>query len=156
MKISAGLLMFKKVDGILKVFLVHPGGPFWVNKDAGAWSVPKGEMKEDEHNPFDVAIREFTEETGFPTTGPYFPLGNIYQKSGKTVFAWAFEGDNDPSLMKCNMIEINYPPKSENVIAIPEVDRGEYFDIEEAKKKINVSQVKFLERLQTELERLSL
>ena len=148
MKVSAGLLMFKRVDGILKVFIVHPGGPFWTNRDIGAWSIPKGEIEENEYKSLDVAIREFKEETGFSTSEPYIPLGTICQKSGKIVIAWAFEGDNDPSLMKCNMIEINYPPKSENVITIPEVDKGEYFEIEEAKKKINVAQVTFLERLQ--------
>lgn len=146
--------MFKKVGEILKVFIVHTGGPYWVNKDIGAWSIPKGEVKENEHNSFTTAIREFTEETGFTPSEPYFPLGIISQKSGKTVIYWAFEGDNDPSLMKCNTIEINYPPNSNNVITIPEVDRGEYFEIDEAKKKINVSQITFLERLQSQVNKL--
>ena len=148
MKVSAGLLMFKRVDGILKVFIVHPGGPYWVNKDVGAWSIPKGEIEENEYKSLDVAIREFKEETGFSTSEPYIPLGTICQKSGKIVIAWAFEGDNNPSLMKSNMIEINYPLDSDKKITIPEVDKGEYFEIEEAKKKINVAQVTFLERLQ--------
>ena len=148
MKVSAGLLMFKRVDGILKVFIVHPGGPFWTNKDIGAWSIPKGEIEENEYKSLDVAIREFKEETGFSTSEPYIPLGIICQKSGKIVIAWAFEGNCDPSLMKSNMIEINYPPNSDKKITIPEVDKGEYFEIEEAKKKINVAQVTFLERLQ--------
>ena len=148
MKVSAGLLMFKRVDGILKVFIVHPGGPFWTNRDIGAWSIPKGEIEENEYKSLDVAIREFKEETGFSTSEPYIPLGTICQKSGKIVIAWAFEGDNNPSLMKSNMIEINYPLDSDKKITIPEVDKGEYFEIEEAKKKINVAQVTFLERLQ--------
>jgi predicted NUDIX family NTP pyrophosphohydrolase len=148
MKASAGLLMFKRVNGILKVFIVHPGGPFWTNKDIGAWSIPKGEIEENEHNSLDVAIREFKEETGFSTSEPYIPLGIICQKSGKIVIAWAFEGNYDPALMKSNTIEINYPLNSDKKITIPEVDRGEYFEIDEAKKKINVAQVTFLERLQ--------
>lgn len=146
-KAAAGLLMFKK-DGtdILKVFIVHPGGPSWANKDIGAWSIPKGEVDEGE-DLFTTAIREFYEETGFDCDEPFYPLGEIKQKSGKVVTAWAFEGDCDPDKMKCNEIVIDFPRGSGKLITIPEVDRGNFFTIEEAKDKLNPAQIPLLERL---------
>lgn len=145
---SAGLLMFKREEGILKVFLVHPGGPSWEKLDEGAWTIPKGLVEKDE-DIFETAQREFFEETGFASEDPYFPLGEITQKSGKIVTAWAFEGDRDPSKLESNYIEIAHPRGSMNIISIPEVDRGEYFTIEDAVKKINPRQVPFLQRLQS-------
>lgn len=146
-KAAAGLLMFKQVDGILKVFIVHPGGPTWADRDIGAWSIPKGEIEEVDGDPFLAAIREFKEETGFEPNYPYMQLGDITQKSGKMVSAWAFEGDYDPATMKCNEIEVDFPRGSGRMITIPEVDRGDYFTIEDASVKLNPAQVPFLQRL---------
>jgi len=145
-KNAAGLLMFKQVDGILKVFIVHPGGPTWADKDVGAWSIPKGEI-EGTDEPLPTAIREFKEETGFEPDHPYMQLGQITQKSGKVVTAWAFEGEHDPATMKCNEIEIDFPRGSGKMITIPEVDRGDYFTVEDASIKLNPAQVPFLKRL---------
>lgn len=145
-KAAAGLLMFKVTDGLIRVFIVHPGGPAWKNKDIGSWSIPKGEVNAGE-DLFATAKREFTEETGFPVNDPLYPIGQITQKSGKVVTAWAFEGDVDSRMMKCNEIVIDFPRGSGKMITIPEVDRGEYFSIEDAKDKLNPAQIPFLERL---------
>ncbi|MFH1325209.1 MAG: NUDIX domain-containing protein [archaeon] len=146
-KISSGLLMYKINDKNLKVFLVHHGGPFWKNKDIGAWSIPKGQVKEKEKL-FDTAKREFVEETGIKLTGKneFIPLGEVRQKSGKIVHAWAFENDWN-GLLKQNIIEIEYPYNSGKKIKIPEVDKVKLFSIEEAKEKIIPAQREFIERL---------
>src|SRR5271170_2293283 len=107
-KRSAGLLMYRKVRGVLEVFLVHPGGPFYAKKDEGVWTIPKGEYGSGEE-PLDAAQREFTEETGFVARGPFVSLGEVKQKSGKRVVAWAFEGDSDPKLLTSNLCEIEWP-----------------------------------------------
>lgn len=138
-KESAGLLMFRIRENALQVFLAHPGGPIWKNKDAGAWSIPKGELEEGE-NPLEAAKREFEEEIGIKPQEPFYPLGSIKQKSGKTVHAWAFQGDCDPSCTRSNEIEIEWPPKSGKMLAIPEIDRAEFFYISEAAGKINPAQ----------------
>ncbi|GIU68153.1 MAG: NTP pyrophosphohydrolase [Candidatus Pacearchaeota archaeon] len=144
-KISAGLLMYR-TKKTLEVFLVHPGGPFWKNKDEGAWSIPKGEVEKNESF-LEAAKREFFEETGIKPKEPFLELGSIKQKSGKVVYACAFKGDFSGFLTRQNMIEIEYPPKSGKKIKIPEVDKASFFTLEEAKKKIIPSQVLFLDRL---------
>jgi predicted NUDIX family NTP pyrophosphohydrolase len=145
-KRSAGLLMFRSTGGELEVFLVHPGGPFWTGKDAGAWTVPKGEYVDGEE-PLDAAKREFTEETGFTAKGNFIALGTVRQTSGKIVNAWAFEGDCDPGKLKSNFCEIEWPPRSGKKLEIPEVDRGAWFGLSEARKRILKSQEPFLDVL---------
>jgi predicted NUDIX family NTP pyrophosphohydrolase len=142
-KESAGLVMFRIREGTLEVFLAHPGGPFWKNKDAGAWSIPKGEVEEGE-DVLATAKREFAEEIGVAPREPFYPLGSITQKSGKTVHAWAFEGDCDPNEIRCNTIEIEWPPKSGKKMTIPEIDRAEFFTLREASEKLNPAQVALL------------
>jgi predicted NUDIX family NTP pyrophosphohydrolase len=147
-KLSAGLLLFQRADTEFRVFLVHPGGPFWKNKDDGAWSIPKGEYGEGE-NPLAVAKREYQKELGsVPPAAGYRPLGDIRQAGGKVVRAWAVEGDFDPAHLKSNIFEIKWPPKSGKRVPFPEVDRGQWFSLAEAKVKILSSQRPLLERLQ--------
>lgn len=137
--------MYRRIPK-LQVLLGHPGGPFWMNKDAGAWTIPKGLVEAGEE-PLDAAIREFWEETGLQPTGPYQPLGEIRQKAGKVVHAWAFEGDIDSTALHSNLITIEWPPRSGKRLKIPEVDRFEWFDIEVAPEKMNSAQVELLSRL---------
>ena len=143
MKQSAGLLLFKFVDKTVFFFLVHPGGPFWKNKDLESWSIPKGEFTNDE-NPLDAAKREFYEETGFNLAGEsesdFIELDSVKLKSGKTIFAWALEFDIDATLIKSNEFEMEWPPKSGKQQSFPEVDRAEWFQTEHALKKINPAQ----------------
>lgn len=146
-KMSAGLLMYRAVDGQIQIFLVHPGGPFWRNKDQGAWSIPKGEYTEDE-DPLTAAQREFTEETGFTARGPYLPLNPIRLKSGKRVLAWAFQGDGDPGQVTSNNFQLEWPPRSGQFRDFPEVDRAAWFSLQEARVKIHPEQVSFLEQLE--------
>jgi predicted NUDIX family NTP pyrophosphohydrolase len=145
-KRSAGILMYRQREGALEVFLVHPGGPFWARKDAGAWTVPKGEYT-DEEQPLNAAIREFQEETGFAAEGPFAELGTITQASGKVVTAWGCAGDVDPEKIISNSCEVEWPPRTGKLITIPEVDRGAWFAMDEAKAKIFPAQQPFLERL---------
>ena len=145
-KRSAGLLMYRRREGQLEVFLVHPGGPFWAKKDLGAWSISKGEYVEGELA-LDAARREFQEETGFAAEGDFLELGAVQQASGKVVMAWALEGDCDPSKLVSNLCEIEWPPRSGRKIEIPEVDRGDWFSIAEARERILKSQAPFLDRL---------
>lgn len=153
MRIAAGLLMFKRTDGYLKVFIVHPGGPYWEKRDKGAWSIPKGEPSKGETDDnFYTALREFFEETGFAPCAPYIYLGQVTQKSGKIVEAWAFEKDRNVDYMCSNTLEIEYPLHSGKMIRIPEVDRGDYFTVEEAAIKLNPAQAEFLPRLQQMLD----
>jgi predicted NUDIX family NTP pyrophosphohydrolase len=149
-KRSAGLLMYRRHNRELEVFLVHPGGPFWAKKDLGAWSISKGEYVEGEL-PLEAARREFEEETGFAATGDFLELGVVQQAGGKVVMAWAFEGDCDPSKLISNRCEIEWPPRSGRKIEIPEVDRGSWFSIAEARERILKSQAPFLDRLQQNL-----
>ena len=130
--------------------LAHPGGPFWTGRHDGAWSIPKGGIQPGEE-PLQTAIREFMEETGFAPTGPYSPLGRITQRSGKIVYAWAFEGDCDPTAVKSNMTTTEWPPRSGQHIDIPEVDRAEFFALDEARRAINVAQAELLDRLEAVL-----
>ena len=144
--ISAGLLMFSRKNG-LKVFLVHPGGPFFRNKDDGFWGIPKG-LIEGEEVHLETAEREFEEETGIHPSGEFIPIGQVTQKTGKIVHAWAFEVPDDaPVKINSNTCDIEWPPKSGKRITIPEVDKGAFFSIEEAKIKMNPAQHDFLNRL---------
>jgi predicted NUDIX family NTP pyrophosphohydrolase len=142
-KESAGLLMFRRAKEGLEFLLVHPGGPFWSNKDKGAWSIPKGELREGEQA-LAAAQREFKEETGLDPVGPFLELKPIRQKNGKTVRAWAFEGDCDPSQLTSGTFSLEWPPRSGRVCEFPEVDRAEFFRAEEATEKINPAQLDLL------------
>src|ERR1700728_2393896 len=134
-RISAGLLMYRNSGGVIQVLLVHLGGPFWQKKDAGAWVIPRGEVEENE-DLLAAAQREFAEETGFASSGPFVELGEVRQKSGKRIYAWAFRGDCDPGQLRSNAFEIEWPPRSGKRKSFPEVDRAEFFSMEDAKKKI--------------------
>jgi len=135
------------IDGELEIFLVHPGGPFWKNKDDGAWSIPKGEFTEHEM-PLNAALREYQEETGFILSGDFIDLSPVKLQSGKVIYAWALHKKIDASAFKCDSyIDIEWPPKSGKKISIPEVDRGEWFTVKVAKQKINHSQVAFIDEL---------
>lgn len=149
-KRSAGLLLYRRAARGLEVFLVHPGGPFWVKKDLGAWSIPKGEYT-DHEEPLTAARREFLEETGFTVDGEFLPLGTIQQASGKLVSAWAVEGDCDPEKLVSNFCQIEWPPRSKKKIEIPEVDRGAWFTLPEARERILSTQQPILDRLAQKL-----
>jgi predicted NUDIX family NTP pyrophosphohydrolase len=153
-RISAGLLMYRRRPGGLEVLLVHPGGPFWKNKDEGAWSIPKGEVEEGE-DLLAAAKREFTEELGFApeAAGGYLPLTPVKQKSGKVVHAWAFEGDCDPTTCKSNTMRMLWPPKSGKWITVPEVDKAAFFDLPTARTKINPAQAALLDELAQALKK---
>lgn len=150
MRKSAGILIFKKRAHELYFFLVHPGGPFWKNKDEGAWSISKGEYEEGE-DPLKAAQREFKEETGIEVKGNFIELQPVKQKSGKTVFTWATEMDIDPSRLISNTFPLEWPPKSGKFIEVPEVDKGGWFTLEEARRKINPGQMPILEELYQKL-----
>jgi predicted NUDIX family NTP pyrophosphohydrolase len=150
-KISAGLLMYRVRNGELEFLLAHPGGTFWRNKDTAAWTIPKGEIRADE-DPLAAARREFEEETGVkPETKNFIALTPIKQKSGKIVHAWAFEGDCDPTRVKSNIFEIEWPPHSGKFETCPEIDRAAFFNLVEAKKKIIPAQFPLLEELKLKL-----
>ncbi len=137
--ISAGLLLYRRKDRRLEVFLIHPGGPYWAKKDFGVWSIPKGLVEEGE-DLLDAAKREFHEETGFTAAGPFLPLSSVKLRSGKTVHAWAAEGDVDPHAMKSNSFTMEWPPRSGHLHAFPEADRGSWYPLEEAAEKITPGQ----------------
>ena len=146
--------MFRRIDGEPEVFLVHPGGPFFKNKDTGAWTIPKGlvETASTTLEPLlETARREFEEETGFPVQQPLYDLGSIRMKGGKTVYAWAFEADVDPARLRSNKFPLEWPPQSGQIIEFPEADRGGYFTIPEAREKIVPAQAPFLDRLLEEI-----
>jgi predicted NUDIX family NTP pyrophosphohydrolase len=146
-KQSAGILVYRLIKKKPEVFLVHPGGPFWKNKDAAAWSIPKGEFEDDEPA-LKAAQREFEEETGIKPTGKFIELQPVKQKSGKTVYAWALEAEIDPSIIKSNLFEMEWPPKSGKKASFPEIDRAGWFDMATGKEKINAYQVPLLEQLE--------
>ena len=129
-----------------EVLLVHPGGPYWRNKDAAAWTIPKGEVNPGEEL-LAAAIREFTEETGFTPLSPFDPLGEIKHKSGKIVHAWAFQGDCDPTQIRSNTFELEWPPKSGRTQEFPEIDRAEFYDLATARQKILLPEKALLDRL---------
>lgn len=145
-KVSAGLLMYRVREGELEFLLVHPGGPFWKNKDAGAWTIPKGEIQAGEE-PLNTALREFEEELGSQAEGKFIELKPVTQKGGKLVHAWAVEGDLDPAHIQSNTFEMEWPPRSGKFQTFPEVDRAEFFRMAEAREKINPAQWAFLEEL---------
>ncbi len=151
-KQSAGLLMFRRHTAELEVFLVHPGGPYWSKKDEGAWTLPKGEYEIGEE-PLAAARREFQEETGFSAHEPLIELGSVRQKSGKTVLAWAFEGDCDPTQLVSNTCQVEWPPRSSKHIEIPEVDRGAWFSLAQAALSMREEQRPLLLRLRQELDK---
>ena len=145
-KQSAGILLYRNINSQLEVFLVHPGGPFFKNKDAGAWSIPKGEFDDDE-DALLAAKREFFEETGQSVDGDFIKLSPIKLKSGKTVYAWAVEGDIDHSTIVSNAFEMEWPPRSGKTASFPEVDRAAWLDVAEAFLKVNAAQVGLIEEL---------
>ncbi|TDH28523.1 NUDIX domain-containing protein [Segetibacter sp. 3557_3] len=150
MKQSAGILAYRLVGG-LEIFLVHPGGPFFRNKDLGAWSIPKGEF-EDGEQPLETAKREFYEETGHEPQGTFFELQPVKLKSGKVVFAWAVEQQIDERALVSNTFLLEWPPRSGKRVAFPEVDKAAWFSLTEARTKINPAQADFLDQLASRLQ----
>ena len=150
---SAGILLYRRTpDGSVEVLLGHPGGPIWANRDEGVWSVPKGEYEPDE-TAWDVARREFEEETGHPAPdGAPIDLGEIRQKGGKLVVAYALQGDLDPTAAHSNTFEFEWPPRSGQSITVPEIDRVAWFGPDEARRRIKESQIPFVDRLLEELQ----
>jgi predicted NUDIX family NTP pyrophosphohydrolase len=144
-KHSAGILLYRLAKKHLEVFLVHPGGPFWKNKDLGAWSIPKGEFSDED--PWEAAKREFIEETGFEISGNIIALTPVRQKAGKVVHAFAVEGEIDAAAINSNHFEIEWPPRSGRMQRFPEVDKAEWFSIDQAKLKILEAQIPLLEEL---------
>jgi predicted NUDIX family NTP pyrophosphohydrolase len=149
-KQSAGILAYRQLQGRIEVFLVHPGGPFWAGKDAGAWSIPKGLFGDDE-DPLAAAKREFREETGFEPAGEMIPLEPVRQPGGKLVHAWAMAGDFDPARLRSNTFSMEWPRGSGRQHEFPEVDRAAWLPLEQAGRKILPGQAPFLTQL---LERL--
>jgi predicted NUDIX family NTP pyrophosphohydrolase len=143
---SAGLVLYRIHDRQLEFLLVHPGGPFWKNKDAGSWTIPKGEPHADEP-PFQAAQREFEEETGFKPHGQFLELTAVKQKGGKVIQAWAFEGDWDPARIRSNRFTLEWPPRSGRQAEFPEVDRAAFFSLDQAKEKLNPAQLPLLQEL---------
>jgi len=142
--------MYRKCDGALEFLLAHPGGPFFKGKEAGAWTIPKGEIEEGE-DPLAAAKREFEEELGLKPGGTFLELTPVKQKGGKIVRAWAVEGDCNPLQIKSNTFTIEWPPRSGHTSEFPEVDKAAFFSLEEAKQKINPAQIPLLEELRTKL-----
>jgi predicted NUDIX family NTP pyrophosphohydrolase len=147
---SAGVLAYRYMK-LLQVFLVHPGGPYFKNKDAGAWSIPKGEFTKEE-SPLQAAKREFLEETGYELKGDFIELKPVKQKAGKMVYAWAIQFDLDEQKIVSNSFLIEWPPRSGKMEAFPEIDKGGWFTVEEAKEKINPAQYELITELLEKLE----
>jgi predicted NUDIX family NTP pyrophosphohydrolase len=139
--------MFRRQPGGVQVLLAHPGGPFWSRRDEAAWTLPKGEIAPDE-DPLVAAQREFQEETGFTASPPFHLLGELRQKSGKRITAWAFEGDADPARLQSNTFEMEWPPRSGRSQAFPEIDRLGWFDLDEARRKLIAGQAPFIASLE--------
>lgn len=152
-KLSAGLLLYRSVAGAVEVLLVHPGGPYWVKRDDGAWSVPKGEYWANE-DPLEVALREFREELGVDPPSARLPvfLGELRQPGGKRVSAWALEGDLDVTGVRSNTFTMEWPPGSGATHEFPEIDRAGWFDLETARRRLLPGQVRFINRLSELLE----
>ena len=149
-KRSAGIMAYRWRDGAPELFLVHPGGPFWKNKDDGAWSIPKGEIDPDE-DPLMAARREFWEETGQAIDGAFIALDPVKIASGKVIVAWAIEHDLDASGIRSNSFEIEWPPRSGKRRCFPEIDRAAWFALDEARRRINPAQAELLDRLEAAL-----
>jgi predicted NUDIX family NTP pyrophosphohydrolase len=147
---SAGILMYRRGAAGLEVLLVHPGGPFWKNRDLGAWTIPKGEH-DDSEEALDAARREFAEETGFTASGDFVPLAPVRQKAGKLVRAWALEGDCDADAVRSNAFSMEWPPRSGRMAEFPEVDRAAWFPTEEARRRILPAQVPLIDELEARL-----
>jgi predicted NUDIX family NTP pyrophosphohydrolase len=145
-KASAGLLLYRHAAGALEVMLVHPGGPYWVRKDVGAWSIPKGEIERGEE-PLAAARREFEEETGGQVDGEFVPLQSVRLRSGKLIHAWAVRADFDPGALRSNLFSMEWPPKSGEQREFPEADRAGWFGIGEARSKIHPGQAPLLDSL---------
>lgn len=146
--------MFRRAAGAAEVLLAHPGGPFWVRRDDAAWTLPKGEIAPGE-DPLAAAQREFLEETGFASAPPFWPLGELRQKSGKRISAWAFEGDADPQRLVSNRFEMEWPPRSGRLQSFPEVDRVAWFDFAQARRKLIAGQAPFIDALALRLQELA-
>ena len=146
MRKSAGILLYRKVEAQIEFLLVHPGGPYWENKELGVWSIPKGEYDETEE-PLSAAIREFKEETGYDVQGPFIPLTPVKQKAGKLVTAWAAIGNLDPSTIQSNTFNIQWPYKSGKWITVPEIDKAEWMLPSKAKEMINQAQAPLIDEL---------
>lgn len=144
---SAGLVLFRRRERGLEIFLAHPGGPLWKGRDIGAWTIPKGLIDEGE-DPLAAAQREFREETGIEATGPFLPLGSIRQKAGKVVHGWAWEGDADATATTSNSAKLEWPRKSGRWVSYPEIDRCGWFTAEQAREKLNPAQAEFIGRLE--------
>ena len=144
--VSSGLLLFRRSLGGVEVFLAHPGGPFWARRDEGAWTIPKGLVDAGE-DLLDAARREFREETGIEAQPPFLPLGSVKQKAGKTVHAWAWEGDADADTIVSNVTRTEWPRGSGKWLTYPEIDRCAWFTIDDARAKINPAQAAFIDRL---------
>jgi predicted NUDIX family NTP pyrophosphohydrolase len=139
--------MYRRSEGgAIAVLLARPGGPYWRGKDAGAWTLPKGEYEAPEQ-PLDAALREWAEETGFAASPPFVPLGEAVLKSGKRISAWAFEGDCDAAALRSNTFEIEWPPRSGRRQSFPELAEARWFSVDEARVKVNAAQAVFLDRL---------
>jgi predicted NUDIX family NTP pyrophosphohydrolase len=149
-KVSAGLLMYRIRERSLEVLLVHPGGPLWRGRDAGAWTIPKG-LAEPGEDLLATARREFAEETGHAPEGDFIALARVTQKGGKVVHAWAIEGEFDPAGFKSNTFTLEWPPHSKRFVEFPEADRAEFFPLEPARMKINQAQVALLDELEAQL-----
>jgi predicted NUDIX family NTP pyrophosphohydrolase len=144
---SAGILLYRRGSGGLSVLLAHPGGPLWATRDDGVWTVPKGEIETGEEA-WDVARREFEEETGHrPPDGPAIDLGEITQKGGKVVVAWALEGELDPTAARSNTFPLQWPPRSGRWITVPEIDRVDWFSPDDARRRLKDTQIPFIDRL---------
>jgi predicted NUDIX family NTP pyrophosphohydrolase len=148
--VSAGLLLYRCPGDGVEVLLAHPGGPFWAQRDAGAWSIPKGLVAENEE-PLAAACREFEEETGLRPTGPFIPLGSVRQKAGKLVHAWAWKGDVDPARLTSNVMRTEWPRGSGRWLSFPEIDRCAWFSLQIAREKLNMAQAAFIDRLEAQL-----
>ena|SRR5437870_3112780 len=148
--ISAGLLLYRRSERELEVLLAHPGGPFWAQRDAGAWSIPKGLVDEGE-DPLEAACREFEEETGLQPRGPFLSLGSVRQKAGKLIHAWAWEGTADPARLTSNLMRTEWPRGSGKWIRFPEVDQYGWFAPQAAREKLNPAQAEFIDRLEAQL-----
>ena len=151
MRVSGGILLYRRTDGDLQVLLAHPGGPYFKDREAGHWTIPKGEPDPDEAM-LDAAVREFLEETGVPLpVGMRLELGSITQKGGKVVHAWAVEGDLDPEVAHSNVFEVEWPPRSGRMQSFPEIDRVAWFDTTEARRRIKEAQALLIDRLEATL-----
>lgn len=143
---SAGIALFRRTGSSIEIFLIHPGGPFWKNKDLGAWQFPKGEYQDGEE-PLAAARREFHEETGYDVDGDFIDLGSVRQKAGKVVRLWAVQGDCDAKAIRSNTFSVEWPPKSGRMQEFPEVDRAGWFSPDDARRKLLAAQVPFVDRL---------